>query len=118
MTVLLTSYFLRLTSYFIFMKKSFHWFRKVAIAEGVSFLILLFIAMPLKYLAHWPLAVTIFGGLHGILFIAFLALANEVRTDFKKDFAWMAKAFLASILPFGTFYMDKQWKKEELAGKA
>jgi integral membrane protein len=97
------------------MKKTFHWFRKVAMAEGVSFLVLLLVAMPLKYLAHWPMAVTIVGGLHGILFIAFLALANEVRTDYKKGFGWMAKAFLASILPFGTFIMDKQWKKEEQA---
>jgi integral membrane protein len=100
------------------MKKTFHWFRKVALAEGVSFLVLLLVAMPLKYLAHWPMAVTIVGGLHGILFIAFLALANEVRTDHKKSFGWMAKAFLASILPFGTFIMDKQWKKEEAAAKA
>lgn len=95
------------------MKKSFHWFRKVAFAEGVSFLVLLFLAMPLKYLANIPMAVTIVGGLHGILFVAFLVLANEVRSDFKKDFKWMAKAFIASILPFGTFYMDREWKKEE-----
>lgn len=100
------------------MKKSFHWFRKVAFAEGVSFLVLLLIAMPLKYMANIPMAVTIVGGLHGILFVAFLVLANEVRGDYKKNVAWMAKAFIASIIPFGTFYMDREWKKEELAGKA
>ncbi|MCX6319160.1 MAG: DUF3817 domain-containing protein [Bacteroidetes bacterium] len=95
------------------MKNSFHWFRKIALAEGISFLVLLFIAMPLKYLAHFPLAVTVVGGLHGILFVAFLGLANEVRTSYHKGFGWMVKAFLASILPFGTFIMDKQWKQEE-----
>lgn len=98
------------------MKKTFNWFRKIAIAEGVSFLVLLFIAMPLKYFAHMPLAVTVCGGLHGILFIAFLILAREVKSEYKKDFSWLVRAGLASILPFGTFYMDhKYWKKEEAA---
>lgn len=100
------------------MKKSFHWFRKIALAEGVSFIVLLFLAMPLKYLANIPMAVTVVGGLHGILFVAFLVLANEVRGDYKKDLKWMARAFLASVIPFGTFYMDRQWKQEELAGNA
>ena len=51
------------------MNKIFSWFRKIAIAEGVSFIILLFIAMPLKYFASLPIAVTITGGIHGLLFI-------------------------------------------------
>lgn len=95
------------------MKKTFHWFRRIAIAEGISFVVLLFIAMPLKYLAHIPIAVTICGGLHGILFISFVALAREVKSDYKKDARWFGKALLASVLPFGTIVMDKQWKKEE-----
>lgn len=95
------------------MKNNYPLFRKIALAEGVSFIVLLFIAMPLKYLANWPLAVSVVGGLHGVLFVAFIALANEVRSNHKKDFSWMAKAMLASVLPFGTFVMDKQWKKEE-----
>ena len=95
------------------MKKTFSWFRKVALAEGVSFLVLLLIAMPLKYFASLPMAVTITGGLHGILFIAFLILAREVKSDYKKDFNWLLRAGLASVIPFGTFYMDnKDWKKE------
>jgi len=60
-----------------------------------------------------PLAVTIAGGLHGILFIAFVILARETKTGYKKNWGWMGKALLASVLPFGTFYMDRQWKKEE-----
>lgn len=95
------------------MKKTFSWFRKIAFAEGVSFLVLLFIAMPLKYFAGIPLAVTIIGGLHGLLFIAFFILAREVKSEHKKDFNWLVKAGLASVIPFGTFYMDRQWKKEE-----
>jgi integral membrane protein len=97
------------------MKKTFSWFRKVAFAEGVSFLVLLFVAMPLKYFANLPMAVTIVGGLHGILFVAFIILAWEVKGEYKKDFRWLMKAGLASILPFGTFVMDKEWKREEAA---
>jgi integral membrane protein len=95
------------------MKKTYSWFRKIAFAEGVSFLVLLFIAMPLKYMASLPIAVSIVGGLHWLLFISFIIMAWEVRNEFKRDFRWLLKAGLASIIPFGTFIMDKEWKKEE-----
>lgn len=95
------------------MKKTFDLFRKIALAEGVSFLVLLLIAMPLKYMAGWPKGVTIVGGIHGLLFIAFIILAWEVKKEYKKDWPWLIKSFIASILPFGTFVMDhQQWKKE------
>ncbi len=97
------------------MKKTFSWFRKIAFAEGVSFLVLLGIAMPLKYFADMPMAVTIVGGLHGVLFVGFIVLAYMVKEEYKKDFMWLLKAGVASIIPFGTFYMDKEWKKEEAA---
>ncbi len=95
------------------MKKTFGWFRKIAMAEGVSFLLLLFVAMPLKYFANMPTAVKIMGSLHGVLFVAFVVLAWEVKGDNRKSFLWLLKAGLASLLPFGTFVMDKEWKKEE-----
>ena len=97
------------------MSKTFPTFRKIALAEGVSFLVLLLIAMPLKYLADMPMAVRIIGGLHGLLFIGFIVMAFEVKKEYGKDWAWMGKSFLASIIPFGTFVMDRQWKREELA---
>ena len=98
------------------MKKTFNWFRKIAFAEGVSFLVLLLIAMPLKYFAGMPMAVTVVGGLHGLLFVAFVVMAWEVKREYKKDWGWLIKSFIASILPFGTFWMDnRQWKKEEAA---
>ena len=87
-------------------------------AEGVSFLLLLGVAMPLKYFAGMPMAVTIVGGLHGLLFVSFIILAYYVKDSYKKDGMWMLKAFIASILPFGTFVMDKQWKKESLAASS
>lgn len=92
-------------------------FRKIAFAEGISFLVLLLIAMPLKYWAGFPMAVTIVGGAHGLLFIAFLALAWEVKQKYKRSWLWLAKAGLSSILPFGTIYMEKYWRQEELAAK-
>lgn len=95
------------------MKKTFSWFRKIAFAEGISFLFLLLIAMPLKYLADMPLAVSIVGGLHGILFVSFIILAILVKEEYNKKFGWLFKSFVSSIIPFGTIIMDKEWKKEE-----
>jgi integral membrane protein len=95
------------------MKKPFSLFRKIAFAEGVSFLVLLCIAMPLKYLAHIDKAVKIVGSLHGFLFVAFVLLAAIVLLKYKRSIWWFAKAILASFIPFGTFYIDKEWKEEE-----
>jgi integral membrane protein len=93
--------------------KVFYWFRKVAFIEGISFLVLLFIAMPLKYLADSPATVRIVGGIHGALFVAFMVLGVAVMYVYKKNLLWLTTAFFASILPFGTFIMEKKWKKEE-----
>lgn len=71
--------------------------------------------MPLKYAAGIPVAVTVAGGLHGVLFIAFLILIWEAKNAYNKSWGWMGKGLLASILPFGTIVMDKQWKREEAA---
>ena len=87
------------------------WFRRVAIAEGVSFLVLLLIAMPLKYLAGLPLMVKLTGWAHGILFVAFLGLALEVKAVLHKPFTWLLKAFAASLLPAGTFVLENNMKK-------
>ena len=91
------------------------WLRKAGIAEGISFLILLGIAMPLKYIFDQPMAVKIFGWAHGILFVTFLFLAWEYKTDQKKNMKWFATAFLAAIIPTGTFFFDKKLKEEEVA---
>ena len=93
--------------------KTLHRFRMVAIAEGISFLILLLIAMPLKYVFDIPQAVKFFGWVHGALFVTFIYCAFAVFTAFKKDFLWLGKAFLASIIPFGTFIFDRELKMEE-----
>jgi len=97
------------------LKKTFPWFRKIAFAEGVSFLLLLLVAMPLKYIAHIPIAVSIAGGIHGLLFISYFILARQVKSDYEKNNAWLGKAMLVSVLPAGTFFMEKKWKEEEKA---
>ena len=94
------------------MNKKFSWLRKAGIAEGISFLMLLFIAMPLKYFFKQPAAVTIAGWVHGILFVTFLSLAWEVKTDRNKNLKWFALAFAAALIPTGTFWFDKKLKEE------
>ena len=92
-------------------QRTIEWFRKTAIAEGLSFLILLLVAMPLKYFAGLPQAVTFFGWVHGILFVAFLALSLETMRILNKSFLWFIKAFVSFFLPFGTFVLVRQMKK-------
>ncbi|MFB9057810.1 DUF3817 domain-containing protein [Mariniflexile ostreae] len=86
-------------------------FRWIALLEGLSYILLLFIATPIKYLLDDPQYVKLLGMPHGILFVAYVALAFL----FKKDFNWTNKQFgwvlLASILPFGTFYIDRKYLK-------
>jgi len=95
------------------MKRSYQRFRRIAQWEGYSYIALLGIAMPLKYLADIPLAVTIVGSIHGFLFVAMGILALDVKQEAKHSFTWVITAFLASIIPFGTFYWDEKWKAEQ-----
>lgn len=96
------------------MKSSMNAFRLVAFLEGISFLVLLFIAMPLKYVMDMPLPVRITGMVHGVLFIAFVFYLMQVKSEknwtVKKTFI----AFLASLLPFGTFVLDAKVLKPEM----
>ena len=94
-------------------KRTFIIFRKVAWLEGLSYIALLFIAMPMKYLMEMPLAVRIVGSIHGALFIAFIVYMYLMHEEYAKNKKWMVKAFLASIIPFGTLLMEKEWKQEE-----
>lgn len=84
-------------------------FRRVAIAEGWSFLILIFIAMPLKYLADWPWAVKVVGWAHGVLFIGYWVTAVPLFTKLKWEFDRVIGLGLAALLPFGTFVMERKW---------
>lgn len=88
-------------------------FRLIGILEGISYLVLLGIAMPLKYLAGWPHAVKVVGWAHGVLFIAYLIALIAVAFDRRWSIVRIIVAFIASLVPFGTFWLESRLKKEE-----
>lgn len=92
---------------------SLNLFRKVAVAEGISYLLLLFIAMPLKYWADMPLAVKYTGWAHGLLFVLYAVCLVMVWQEAKWKFGKAAMIFCASLLPFAPFIVDKRLKSEE-----
>jgi len=86
--------------------------RLVALLEGTSFLVLLCVAMPLKYLAGLPLAVRMVGSVHGLLFLVFLAaLYRAGRARRWPPRRWLI-AFISSVVPFGTFVFDGSLRRE------
>ena len=91
--------------------------RKVGILEGISLLVLLFIAMPLKYIWGEPGAVKVVGWMHGALFVLFMLLVLRVYGQKTWPFKKLVYAFVAAFLPFGTFVFDKQLKEDELNEK-
>lgn len=93
-------------------------FRITAIIEGVSYLFLLGIAMPLKYLAGLPDAVKYTGWVHGVLFVLYMILLLKVWIQYRWSFGKVLLAFIASLLPFGTFVFDIKLKKEQEAASA
>ena len=84
-------------------------FRIVSILEGLSYLILLFIAMPIKYIGGDESWVKMFGMPHGLLFVAYVVLAFLIKDEMKWDTKTFLIVLVASILPFGTFYIDKKY---------
>src|SRR5688572_4927472 len=93
--------------------------RFIGLLEGTSYLVLLLIAMPLKYAAGYPLAVQIAGALHGGLFILFVLSVLEVtlRRPWWSLWFWGAAA-LAAVVPLGTFVFDRWLRRVELEQKA
>jgi len=84
--------------------------------EAVSFILLVGIAMPLKYIWHMPLAVKIVGMAHGILFVVFCGALARVMLVSKWPLSRGALVFLAALFPFGPFLIDrrmKAWEAEE-----
>ncbi|MGB0770549.1 MAG: DUF3817 domain-containing protein [Flavobacteriaceae bacterium] len=86
-------------------------FRIIAFLEGLSYVLLLFIAVPIKYLNNDPSYVKMLGMPHGLLFMGYIALAIVLRTDNQ----WIKNNFfmvlIASVIPFGTFVVEKKLNK-------
>lgn len=87
--------------------------RRTGWVEGISLLVLLFIAMPLKYFWHKPDMVKIVGWIHGFLFITFMMLLFIAYREKKWPFKTLFLGGLAAFLPFGTFFFDRKLKQEE-----
>jgi integral membrane protein len=86
-------------------------FKKTAFWEGVSLLLLLFFAMPLKYVWDMPVFVRWIGMAHGFLFIAYIGLALYLFFDQNWKISKLFIVLLASFVPFGTFYMERKYFK-------
>jgi len=89
-------------------------FRIISLIEGLSFLVLLFVAMPLKYYWGYPEAVSMVGMTHGLLFVAYVIMAGMVgqRQGWSDRFTLVV--VLAGMLPFGCFVLEHRLKKESL----
>jgi integral membrane protein len=85
---------------------TFSRFRLISFIEGISFLVLLFIAMPLKYLAGIPLAVKIVGMTHGVLFILFVIALYMAMKRYQWKFLTF-QLFVYSLIPFGFILIEK-----------
>lgn len=87
--------------------------RAIAFIEGVSYLVLLCVAMPLKYFAGLPSAVKAVGWAHGVLFVLYLLALAEVAFKHRWPPGRILVAFVASLIPFGTFVLDRQLRREQ-----
>lgn len=87
-------------------------FQKVALLEGISFIVLVFIAMPLKYWVGYPLAVKYVGWAHGILFIAYIFLLIQCWIAYDWKFKRIIIFFMASLIPFAPFWVERKIKLE------
>ncbi|WP_299015411.1 DUF3817 domain-containing protein [uncultured Polaribacter sp.] len=88
------------------MKKTF---RIISFLEGVSYLLLLFIAVPIKYLQGDASYVKMLGMPHGLLFMLYIVFAIVIQKQMKWSFKTLAIVLACSVIPFGTFYVDKKY---------
>lgn len=87
--------------------------RTMGFLEGMSLLILLFIAMPLKYMADIPMAVTIVGSIHGGLFILYLLVLAYVTFVLRWSIKWTTAGLVVAFVPFGNFFYDRGLRRYE-----
>lgn len=84
--------------------------RLASILDGISYLVLLGIAMPLKYLADLPLAVRVVGSFHGLLFLILCACLFDTLVRKRLSFGWCAVVFACALFPFAPFLLDRRLK--------
>jgi len=86
-------------------------FRIISFLEGISYLLLLFVAVPIKYFGQDPSYVKMLGMPHGLLFITYIIVAFLLKSELKWDNKTFYIILIASIIPFGTFYIDRKYLK-------
>lgn len=84
-------------------------FRLIAHLEGISFLLILLVTMPLKYFYDMPTPNMFVGMAHGILFILYVSLVYINNEKYDWDKKTQLHLYIASVLPFGTFWADKRY---------
>ena len=84
-------------------------FRLISFLEGISYLLLLFIAVPIKYFQGDESYVKILGMPQGIIFMSYIVLAIVIQNQMKWSLKTLGIIGLASVIPFGTFYVDKKY---------
>jgi len=84
-------------------------FRVVSFLEGISYLLLMSLGLYYKYALNDPSFVKMFGMPHGILFMLYIILAIMNKKEMKWNTKTLGIVLLASIVPFGTFYIDKKY---------
>ena len=87
------------------------WLRLIGFYEAISFIVLVFIAMPVKYGMGQPIGVKIFGPIHGWLFVSYCLAIAVARFKAGLSWGWSFGCFFAALLPFGPFLIDKRLKQ-------
>lgn len=91
------------------MKKGVKVFKIISSLEAISFIVLLCIAMPLKYIWDMPQLVQIVGMAHGVLFLLYIAFAVYVSQLLHWSVKKLFIAVLCSVVPFGPFYVERNY---------
>ena len=89
-------------------------FRVISYLEGMSYILLLFIAVPIKYYANDPSFVKLLGMPHGLLFVAYVILSLVNSKKYNWSFIKTVVVLISSIIPFGTFHVDYKYFKTDL----
>ncbi|HMP99230.1 MAG TPA: DUF3817 domain-containing protein [Cyclobacteriaceae bacterium] len=94
------------------MPKNIIWFVHIAVWEAISYILLLGIAMPLKYIFDYPLAVTLVGWAHGVLFMLYMIFLFLCWQEFSWSFKRVVIYFIASLLPLVPLYIKRKLVQE------
>ena len=94
------------------MHRTVRTFATTALIEGISYVVLLGIAMPLKYFFNYPYAVTVVGWAHGALFMLYATLLVLCWIRYKWRFGRVVYYFIASLLPVVPFFVERKLRKE------